>query len=416
MPLPRRPRLAAAVLLLVLLAGWTAAPGRAQSPADTLRFPEGEEPVRVGVRPIPSAFYSASKGFGVGVRVSFRNVNWRGDRLELSAEPMTMFGRYGLRYLTGDPYRTPLYVLAAVEYTTTGSYRYYGLGPRSEREDKLFVSLRMVEGELRGGWYPLGTGRLLVQPVARVLYTRVRSFRDDADGAFSELDPASQRNLLLTVDDPSTGLDFSLDLVYDGRDDVGYASRGVLAQLTGRRYEGLDGTPFRLWSGAGSLYGFVPTPVDRLVVVGRAVVSFTRSAGGEEIPFFALQPLDSDLLGGYGRYRFSGRDFLALTAGLRFPAAALFGYRLDGFAGGHVANAYDDLFRQIAPRVAFGEDLGRPEDRAPLRPSFVLGAYVLPDDEERVIISGQLGVTPEGLAVTALRIVYDLRSRKPVVR
>ena len=376
----------------------------------------GPERISVGFRPILGAFYSPTKGVGVGVGAKVGNLGWPGTETYLSAEVMQRFTRFRAAFFTGDPFHARTFAGVGGEYAGTSVRRFFGIGPRSSERDQMNVSLDEVEAEVRLGWYPLGTGRLLVQPVVRLLHASVEAVEDDRAGAFARLDPASQQNLLRAIGTPTTGLTYGLEVAVDGRDRLAYATRGTLLLLTGRRYDGLGDTPFRYWSATGTLFHFVPLG-GRHVLGGRGVVALTEPIGDEPLPFYALPVLDDTLLGAFTSHRFVGHDLVALSAEYRFPLFELFGwYAVDGAVQVHVANAYDDVFEQFEPGVTFEQDLRGEGERTPLRPSLALGGRIVNLDGERVLIGGVIGMSAEGVAFGSLRLVYGIRDVRPLVR
>ncbi len=373
--------------------------------------------VQVGYLVLPNAFFSTSKGFGVGFGIGINNLIAPGTELLLSAEPMQRFGRYRASFFTGDPFETPLYAGVSGEYQVNQVRGFYGIGPRSSRDNKVYASLKEVEASFRVGWYPFGAGRVLIQPAVRLLHAEARSFRNRDEGAFQRLDPASQRSLFDSVERPSTGITYGLEIAVDQRDRLFYSSKGTLLILTGRRYDGLGDRGFHYWSGTASLYGFVPLPMHRHVLFSRTVFALTRQTGEDPLPFYALPLLDDQLLGAYTRYRFNGNDLLAFTVGWRFPIFTYLNwFAFDANVQVSAANAYDNIFDQFEPGVSFSSDLNEQGERTPLRPAFSLGLRLVNLESDRVIIGGQVGVDPEGYKFGTLRLVYGIRDVRPLVR
>ncbi len=405
--------LAALLLALLLLAPPDTTDGLGPVAADSTE----RAPVEIKPRIFPSAFFSVTKGFGVGGGVVVKNLAWPGTRLTLSAQPMQRFGRYRASFFTGDPFAVPLFAGVGGEYVDNQVRGFYGIGPRSSRDNSIFVDLQEVEAEVRLGWYPFGTARVLVQPVVRLLHAEVRSFRNRDQDAFLRLDPASQRGLFASVDRPSTGVTYGLEAAWDRRDKLFYSSDGTLTIVTARRYDGLGENAFRYWSGTASHYAFFPLPPRRHILYTRAVVALTRQIGDAPLPFYALPLLDDQLLGAYTRYRFNGNDLLALTLGYRLPVYTyLDWFALDANAQFSVANAYDDLFAQFEPGISFSNNLDGDGRRTPLRPALSIGLRLVDLGRDRIIIGGQLGVDPEGYKFGTLRLVFSIRDLRPLVR
>jgi hypothetical protein len=409
------------VLLLALLlsvSDTTALSDSASSPAPSPAVADTtDEGIDVGLRIIPSGFYSPSKGFGAGGGVALGNLVAPGTELVLTAQVMQRFRRYRASLFTSDPFRTPLFVGVTGEYVGTSVRSFYGLGPQSREASKVYVDLQEVEAEFRLGWYPFNTGPLLIQPVVRLLHTHVHSFRDRRENAVLTLDARSQRSLFEAVERPTTGVTYGLEVALDGRDRLLYSTRGALLLLTARRYDGLGDRPFRYYASTASFYGFVPLPPHRHVLFSRAIVALTRRIGDEPIPFYALPVLDDDLIGAYPGHRFNGHDLLVITAGYRFPLLTLYDwFALDAHVAVSAANAYDNLFEQFEPGIAFDTDLTDEGGRTRLRPSLTIGGRLVNLDRDRVIVGGQIGVGPEGVRFASLRLVYGIRDVRPLVR
>jgi len=385
--------------------------------ASTVAADTTDDEIDVGVLIIPSGFFSPLRGIGFGGGLDIDNLVAPGTEFVVSAQVMQRFQRYRASFFTGDPFRAPLFVGLMGEYLSNRVRGYYGLGPQTRRRNKVFVDIEEIEGELRLGWYPLDQSWLLVQPVVRLLRTRVRSFRDRREDAFLRLDPASQRALFDAVDEPATGITYGLEVALDSRDRPLYSTRGALLILTARRYDGLAGDVFSHYTGTASFYGFVPLPDDRHVLFTRAIAAFTRKVGDEPLPYHALPVLDDNLIGAYPGHRFIGNDLLAITAGYRFPVFTLFNwFALDAHIAVSAANAYDDLFDQFELGLSFADDLRDEGGRTPLRPALALGGRIVNLAEGRAIIGGQIGVDAEGFRLATLEFVYGIRDVRPLVR
>lgn len=393
-----------AVLLIL-----AAAPPR----ADTLGPEAG-----LGLRPriVPSAFWSPTRGLGVGGGVALQNVAGAGSELEAIAEVMQRYQRLRAAFFTDDPREAGRYGGLRLGYTTTSVRAFYGLGPRASRSHKIVADYRRLEAELHLGWRPAGARGLLLQPTVRLLHERLPAFRDDRPGAFEHLDPASRASLLRAAAGPTTGLTYGLELALDGREWPGYGARGTLLQLTGRRYDGLGRDPFRYWSATASLFHVLPLS-GRHALAGRAVLALTRSAGAEALPFYALPVLDDAFLGAFSRYRFAGRDLLVLSAEYRFPLLGVLDWLvLDGAVQFHLANAYEDVFRQLAPGVSFAREPGGEGARTPLRPALALGGRIVNLDGGRILLGGVAGIAAEGLTFGSIHFAYGLGEARPLVR
>lgn len=401
------------MLILCLLALLASPPAHATAtpPADTT-----DQRVQIGFRPRLGALYSNSKGFGLGGEVTVRHLVGSDTELAVMGRIQQRYGQVGASFFTGDPFRAPLFAGVIGFYTNDRVRHFYGIGPRSLRRNHVFTSMESAEAELRLGWHPSETRRLLVQPVVRLLHHHVHAFRDRRDQAFLRLDPASQRNLFDAVGRPTTGVTYGLEVAFDTRDRPFYSSRGTLLLVTARRYDGLGDDAFRYYATTASAYGFVPLR-NRQVLFGRAVLALTHPLGDAPLPFYALPVVDDQLLGAYTRFRFTGNDLLVLTLGYRLPVYTFLNwFALDANVQVSAVNAYDDLFDQFEPGLTFATDLREDGGRTPLRPSLSIGADLVNLDEGRIVIGGQMGVDPEGYRFGTLRFVYGIRAERSPVR
>lgn len=401
------PRLA----LLLALAALTAPAASAQRPAPALP----DTTVRLGVRPILAGFYTPTKGLGVGLGATVRNAVHPGTRLDVTAETMMRFGRYTARIATADPFHARAFLAAGASYEGSSVHRFYGLGPTSRRADAVRLRLRRAELEVRGGAYVPGARHVLVQPVVRLRYALARDVAEERPGALAHLDDASRAHLLAAEGRSSLGVSYGLELIADGLDRPLLPRAGSLVQLTARRYDGLDADAFRYVAATAAAYGFVP--LGGAVLEGRLLAAVTRELGDRPVPFHTLPWLDGEVLGGYPPARFVGRDVLALSAGVRFPVLDVLNWiGAEGSVTVHAANAYGDLFRELAPGLTLRRAPEPVDGRTPLRPALALGGYVVDLARGRPVVSGQIGLSPEGVETAGLTFVFDLRAPRAPLR
>ena len=399
------------LLLAAILAA--AIPAGASSPvSDTTRAG-----IDVSVSPDPGGFISTYKGLGIGVTVTIDNLGWTGSELILNSQIMTRHGQYSAFLFSADPFEARVYAAGGIRYEGCRALGFSGLGPRSQVDDRQGVVVRRIEVEAGVGWYPLAGRRLLVQPVVRFLHDNVRAFDDFDPEAFMRLDEASRESLVRALGEPSYGFTFGPEFVLDFTDEPRHPRRGALASVSVRQYEGLDDDAFRYTSGTASLHGFLPTFSRRHVLEARAVLAITRESADRPVPFYALQTVDADLIGGYPPFRLVGRDLLALSLGAKFPLFDVFNWiGLEGELVFHAANVYDNVFDQFQPAIDFRRDLARGDGAAPLRPALTIGGHIMDLGDGRPMLSGQLGLSPEGFQLATLDFAIDLRARRPFVR
>ncbi|HEX8387135.1 MAG TPA: hypothetical protein VF576_13175, partial [Rubricoccaceae bacterium] len=143
--------------------------------------------VRRRVRPVfsPGALYSSSRGFGIGGGVAVSHLARDGDHLQiegrLAQRVQSVFGYY----LTAEPEETTLFGLVGGAALTTSRFPFFGTGPRTAPDGRLFLERDEWEVEGRVGWAPTGPRRLLLQPFARFRADRLRGYAEADSGALS---------------------------------------------------------------------------------------------------------------------------------------------------------------------------------------------------------------------------------------
>jgi hypothetical protein len=166
------------------------------------------------------------------------------------------------------------------------------------------------------------------------------------------------------------------------------------------------------------VFGFYPLVGPRVVGFARAVAAVTREQEGDFLPFFYRPALDDALLPGYAGERFFGRDLLAVGAGARFPFIDLFGrYAIDGLLMVDVGSSYNDITDEFKLGLSFEEDvLAEEGEPVPFRPSLGVGFNLVNIDKDEGVAGVIFGISPEGLVIGGLTIVYDFRDLLPLFR
>lgn len=378
---------------------------------------------RVEIRPrlAPTALYSSSRGFGVAGGVSIRNAVLNRSEVAIDARLSQRYQSIGVSGFTNDRYDARVYGFGSAEASTTSRQRYYGVGPYTAEENKLYLDYTSFSAEGRVGWYPLGHTGLFLQPGARFLLDRLRDLEPAQEGAIERLretDPASldavqSENVL---DRTRYGISLGLEAASDLRDWRAYPRKGTFVSAEVRRFYALDGTGLRFNRFSGTSLGYLPI-AGRTALVGRSTAVLTRADGDADIPFYYLPVLDARVLTAYPTDRFMGQDILALGGGIRFPIADFIGvYGVDALVMGYLGNVYDNVFDDFSPSVTFSPGAIERDGGVPLRPALGLGLGIVNLDKERVVLGGLLGVSPEGITVASLRIAYDLRDAQPLFR
>ena len=143
----------------------------------------------------------------------------------------------------------------------------------------------------------------------------------------------------------------------------------------------------------------------------------TRQDGDEPLPWVYLPDLDSDLLVGYPRREFAGRDALSLSVGARGVIGQAIGaFLFEGVAMGVVGASYDNVFEEFTPRVRLTADRIPAGRAVPLQPSLAVGLNLHFLDRERPIVGALIGVGPGGVTLASLRLVHGLTGYRPRLR
>ena len=375
-------------------------------------------------RVAPSALYSSNRGFGIGGGVGIRNLGWTGTDVVVDLRLQQRFQSADVAAYSADPYDSRFHLLVTAGASTTERRRYFGLGPNTVADSELNLYHDAAEAEVRAGYYPLGTTALYVQPGVRLLYDYSGGVNvEDSPTTLDRLGETSREAVTIAEDRGRYGASFGLELATDLRDWPSYPRRGMLATVEHRRFVAFDDSDLTLARYAGSAIGYLPIR-GRTTVIVRGVSILTRSGDADgdgtddPIPFYYLPTLDDRVATAFRQDRLTGRDVLAVGAGIRAPVFDFLGvYGFDALVMGYLGNAYDNLFEQFTPRVSFSEGSELGEDgTAALRPSLALGLGLVNLDKERVVLGGLLGVGPGGVTLATLRIAYDLRDARPLFR
>jgi hypothetical protein len=202
----------------------------------------------------------------------------------------------------------------------------------------------------------------------------------------------------------------------DTRDRLAAPRRGVLLQGGASRFFALDGSGLAFNRVEGSAYWFFPALVrlgflperGTVFLRGSFVVTREDDPTTNPLPYFYL-PVPVR--------RFVGRDGLSVGIGARGTVLEILGAVLvEGMGMVMVGGAYDNVFEDFSPRVTLDPDPVGEDERVPLRPSIALGANIVTIDRDRPVIGGMIGLGPEGLVFSSVRVVFDIRDYRPQVR
>ena len=384
---------------------------------------EVAEDVRTSsVRPVfsPSTLYSPSKGIGIGGGIAVDGLLRRDDHFQAEARvAQRLQGIFG-EYVTADRGRHRLFgQLGGAAWTTTRT-RFVGHGPSSPADAELFLDRVSAEAEARLGWSPKRGGRYLLEPLVRLRYDRLRGYEETQPGELAEVAPGDLDRLNALRGEDRVGAEVGVIGVVDTRNIPTMPSRGVYAQAEVARFQALDESELGFTRVQALAYAFRPALLrlpfipERGALFVRLNGVVTRQDGRAPLPWVYLPTLDGDLLVGYPRSDFVGRDALSLSVGARGVVGQAIGaFLIEGVATAMVGAAYDDVFTQFTPRVRFSQ--GRPEvgEAVPLRPSLGVGLNLRFIDRERPLVGALVGLGPGGVSLASLRLVYGLGDYRP---
>ena len=386
------------------------------APPDTTDAPPAGDAsgVEVRTRFAPSALYSRDYGLGIGVGVGVRNLGAAGTDLTADVRLHRHFQGAEVAFRTSALDARRVSADVSIGGSTTDRRFYAGVGPAPISASDVDLSHDAAWAEAGVRVYPVGTTVLSVRPSAEVRTDRSDGVARDW-GTVDGLDGASRRAVEAAVG-RRTGVWLGAELATDLRDRPGRPRRGVLAQAEHRRFVTLAGADLGLAQTAGSVVGYVPLgEVVTGLVHGTAAVTRRTDDGPGAIPFVYLPTLDGGLGAPFRPNRLTGRDVLAVGAGVRATLVDLYGlYGLDVTAVGYLGNAYDSVADQFRPAVSFGPGGVLDGDgRAALRPGLALGLALADLDDGRAVAGVGLGLGPGGPALVSVRVAYDLRRLRP---
>ena len=352
----------------------------------------------------PFALYSSTAGFGIGIGYRLQGITGPGSSLTALAEPSQRRGIYELAYFTGEPAAGRPFGAAAFYFEDTGIGRYYGIGPFSSYDERVFVEYTLARLRLTLG-LPQRRLNTLIQPALELYHATVDSFENDDPMAFERLDPSSQAALNRHVDARLTHAAFGLEMVFGSAD-----ARAERSSIQGalHRVQATNGDGGFWRAFVFGRYGF---PAGRNRVLLRAAFATILDGSYATVPIYLLPTLDKSMLPGYARDRFRGRSLVLLTANVERPLFDLLGYAgINLVLAGSVGSVYDDFPAQFTPRVSFAST-ARADDRAPLRPSGAIGLRAFLGSRPAEI-RGVIGVSPEGFGVLTLGYRQSITGRR----
>lgn len=404
----------------------------AQTPADSaiavateVATETADAVVRRRIRPVfsPGALYSGSRGFGVGGGVAVSNLALPDDHLQVEARlAQRIQSVYGY-YLTDEPETVRLFGLVGGAALTTTRYPFYGTGPHSDPEGKLYLDRSEWEVEGRLGLSPAWARGVLLQPTVRYRADRLRDTTEAARGSLAFVSQRDRDAIGSLLGDARSGVSVGLSAITDTRNNDARPLRGAYLQGSAARFFSTDGSGLQFNRFDATGYVFRPAPFrlpfqpERGAVFVRATGVVVREDGDDGLPLLYLPVLDRDLLVGWPAKTFVGRDALSLGVGARGVVVNRLGaFRVEGTVLALVGAAYDDVFSEFTPRVSLSSDPVAVGENVPLRPSAGIGINLHYRDRERPLVGALVGVGPGGVTVTSFRLVVGLERYRPEIR
>lgn len=380
---------------------------------------------RARIRPVfsPSTLYSPSKGIGLGGGFAVDGVFSPGDHLQVEARVSQRLQGGFAEYLTDEPGQDRWAGVLGVAAWTATRTRFAGYGPHSSADTNLWLDRLVAQAEARLAWAPVGPRGLRVQPTVRFQFDRVRGYEEAAPGGLAAVraDDLDRLNALSGTD--RYGAEVAVSALRDTRDLRAMPSRGSYVQGEVGRFQSFDGSGLGVWRLQAMGLAFrpalfqVPFLPERGALFVRANGVLTRQDGGGPLPWIYLPELDRDLLVGYPRSDFVGRDALSLGLGARGVLVEAIGaFLVEGVTMAMVGAAYDDVFREFSPSVRFSSARPAVGERVPLSPSLSVGLNLHYLEHERPLVGALVGIGPGGVSFGSLRLVWGLGEYRPRLR
>ena len=400
-----------AVLLVIRLstglfvsAAW-AQPTDASTDASTPRAPS------LNLRVYPFDVWGPVAGWGVGAGVVVHNGVRRGDQWLLTAAPATHERVATLSFASASPLEATTYVLIDGRARTTDRQRFYGLGPGTQDDTRLHVTMDELWLRMRAG-HGWRDRTLLLQPM---LMLRRHAVRDVEVGEGRPFRGASATHFsapLLASDRTLWGMQGGIRLAYDTRDRFRGTTRGLLVQASGSGYNELSTGNVQVGRLTFGAYGFLPLGGDHRLAL-RFQTTMSNSFGDDTAPFYLRPKLGGRSVPGLDHDRFFGADRVVTSVLYRFPLIRLRDlFELEGHVGAHAASVYDDLSEQFALDLSFDEQV-QADDSVPLRPALSTGVRLGPLFRDETYFDLAMGISPEGVTGVRLQFIRPFSSVRP---
>jgi hypothetical protein len=221
-------------------------------------------------------------------------------------------------YPMGDLYKTvglrrfDLYASAA--YQDYPREKFYGLGPGTPEADRSDYTMRDTLFQVVSEFRPVSWLSLTMR--GGLMHTDISPGEDDA---FPDTETLFTDETAPALDQQPDYFLASAGLFIDTRDEHGNPHNGGTFAVTASRYDDRGGHAYEFNRLAIDARRFVRLGTDRHVLALRAVTSFDETDAGSRVPFYLQNALGgSNILRGFGSFRFRGNNLLAFSGEYRF--------------------------------------------------------------------------------------------------
>jgi hypothetical protein len=352
--------------------------------------------------PLPSAFYSPTSGFGLGVGWNVRNVALPQDDGRIRARAQQYRQSVSLGWASSPPTGAESGFALVLKGYRNLRESFYGTGPGALKSDEQVLQRNEVLGEFRFRWRL--TPVLWIQPRVEFRLGKLASFRPEANSppegnAVTNLEQLRRYGRV-------TGTSLGVDAGWT----FGAGHRAQF-HFTTRRYS----QSVRQTTGGVLVEGSVPVgAASRIEARFSLDRTFSRS---EFLPYYLQPRLDDRLAPGWDRFRFYGNDRFVLGVTYIWPLVSILkSHVVQGVAAVTIAQVYDDVRKQFSARVAVAPDRSALDGRVPLEPTFALGWELVSLRKGTASAQVTVGVSAEGLVTTGFRIRQDLSDWYSAIR
>jgi len=322
--------------LLILVAAFMlwCKPAAAQTPDSVAKTPEKVK----GLIPIPVLYYTPDTRLGFGAAlIGFMKLKSKTDSTYTRLSTARLIVDYTLNKQS-DQFLEWAVFTREEKYLLRGELRhrvytdhFYGIGNDTPLADDEKYSFEFASTKL-GAFKKIGTHSFLGPDF------QLTNFYDVETNPLADERPSQLVEKQITG--YKGGLNSGLGVVYlfDSRDNVAFASSGILLEAAAYHYGKTFGSDFSYENYKVNFSKFFELKPNH-ILAGNTVLNFNTG----NVPFMLLAPAGGDkILRGYSKNRFSDQNFAGTQVEYRFPLFWRFG--MAAFAGiGEVFNEADDI-------------------------------------------------------------------------